>query len=236
MQCSSSTDTASFNFSAPRPIGLGHQLTDISADGFLLGIVKQSLGCGAAKLNDARSVDDDHCIRHGVENRAEVAFPGSQRLFELLLLVDIENNPTDVAGNPGVILDQASAGANPLNGSRRPTNPERNVEVAAGLGNPLDRLLGALTVRRFKQGKKQFVSNRLLAGVAGKAPCGGRPLQISGGKIEVPGSDAESLDLEPEMLIAKGVVGRWLNGAGHARAFTSSIQPPPPESASSRSR
>ena len=68
-----------------RPVGFGHQLADVLADGFVFGIAEQSLGGGAEKLNDAVTVDDDHGVRHGVEDRAQVAFARPQRLFDLLL-------------------------------------------------------------------------------------------------------------------------------------------------------
>src|ERR1700736_2079938 len=116
------------------PIRAGHQLADILADGLVFGVAKQSFGRGAEKLHDATAIDHDHRIGHRVENRAQVAFPRSQRLLELLLLVDIENNPAKMARNPGVILDEAASHANPLTGPRRSANPERKREIAADLG------------------------------------------------------------------------------------------------------
>jgi hypothetical protein len=161
------------------PIRVGHQLTDVLADRLLLGIAKQSLGRGAEKLHDAISINDDHGIRHRVEDRAEVIFPRPQRLFEQFLLVDIENDSAEMAGGPGLILDEAASHANPLTKSRRPANPERNVEIAADLGGPLDRLLGAVTILWFEKRKKQLVGNRRVAADAEKASRGIGPLQLS---------------------------------------------------------
>ena len=140
-----------------------------------------------------------------------MAFPRSQRVFELLLLIDIENNAAEMARTPILIPDQAAAGANPLAGSpfsAFSTKPERNVEIAAGLGNPLDRLFGALAILRFEQGKKQLVGNRLVAGDAEKTSGRIGPLQFSRGKIQIPGSDAKPFNSEPKMLIADRVVWR----------------------------
>ena len=57
-----------------RLVGLRHQLADILAYGLPFGIAKQPLGGSAEKLDDAVTVNDDHGIRYGIENRAEVAF------------------------------------------------------------------------------------------------------------------------------------------------------------------
>ena len=99
-------------------------------------------------------VDDDHGVRHRVEDGAQVVFPGSQRLLELLFLVGIESNAADMACDTGLVLDQAAAFADPLPGSRRRADPEGNVEIAAELGNPRDLPFGVLTIPRFEQRKK----------------------------------------------------------------------------------
>ena len=123
-------------------------------------------------------------------------------------VVDIENNAAEMARKPILIPDQAAAGANPMAGSLFSTNPERNVEIAAGLGDPLDRLFGALAILRFKEGKKQLVADGLIAGDAEKASGVIGPLEFSRGKIQVPVSDPEPFNSEPEMLIADWVVWR----------------------------
>ena len=98
-----------------------------------------------------------------------MALSRSQRRFKQLFLVDIENNAADMARGAGLVPDQTTAGANPLSGFFPCANPERNVEMAAGLGNFPDCLVRALAILRFEQGKKQLVGNGLFAGDAEKA-------------------------------------------------------------------
>ncbi len=129
-----------------------------------------------------------------------MALARSQRILELLFLVDIENDAAEMAWHPGFVPDQAAAGANPLSGFVPGANPEGDVEIAAGLGDFPDGQVGALAILRFEQGQKQLVGYRLFAGDAEQASRGIGPLQLSRGKIEVPGSDAESLHLELKML------------------------------------
>ena len=192
-------------------------------------IAELPLGGGAEELHDAMSVDDDHGIRHRVENGAEVVFPGSQRLFELLFLIDIEGNAAEMACDTGVVLDQAAAFTDPLTGSRRRADPEGNVEIAAELGNPRELPFGALAIPGFEQRKKQVVADGAVLGDSEKTSCRLGPFQLPGCKVQIPGSDAESFDSEPEMLIAGRIV-RWrLNYAGHASVFAfhrSSFTPP----------
>ena len=129
-----------------------------------------------------------------------MALARSQRVLELLFLVDVERDAADMAGDPGLVPDQAAAGANPLPELVLAEKPEGNVETAAGLGNLPDRPVDALAVSRFEQGKKQLVGYGLLAVDAEQASRGIGPLQLSRGKVEIPGSDAESLHLELKML------------------------------------
>ena len=130
-----------------------------------------------------------------------MALARSQRLLELLFFVDIEKNAADMAWGAGFVLDQTAAGANPLSGFLPSADPERDVEMAAGLGNLSDGLVRAPTILRFEQRKKQLVGYRLFAGDAEKASGGIRPFQRSCGKIEIPGSDAKSLHLELKMFL-----------------------------------
>ncbi len=129
-----------------------------------------------------------------------MALARSQRLLELLFLVDVENDSADMARGAGLVPDQAAAGANPLSGFLPSADPERDVETAAGLGNLPDGLVRALAVLRFEQRKKQLVGYGLFAGDAEKASGGIGPFQRSCGKIEIPGSDAKSLHLELKMF------------------------------------
>jgi hypothetical protein len=78
--------------------------------------------------------------------------------------------------------------------------PEGNVKTAAGLGHLPDCPVCALAVSRFEQRKKQLVGYWLVLTDAEQASCGIGPFQLPRGKVEIPGSDAESLHLELKML------------------------------------
>ena len=97
-------------------------------------------------------VDDDHGVRHRIEDGAEVVFPGSQRLFELLFLVDIESNAAEMACDTGLILDQAAARADPLPicRTRAPTLKETSKLPPNRITRAISRV-GVLAVLRFEQ-------------------------------------------------------------------------------------
>ena len=92
-----------------------------------------------------------------------MALARSQRLLELLFLVDVESDAAEMTRNPGFVPDQAAAGANPLPGFVPAADPEGNVEIAAGLGDSRDRPVRPFAVLRFEQGKKQLVGYGLFA-------------------------------------------------------------------------
>jgi len=83
-----------------RAIRMRHQDADVLADGFLHRVAELPLGRAAEELHDAAAIDDDHGVGNGVEDRAEMALAGPQRLFELLLLVDRDRDSADVPGPP----------------------------------------------------------------------------------------------------------------------------------------
>jgi len=84
-----------------------------------------------------------------------------------------------MAGGPGLILDEAASHANPLTKSRRPANPERNVEIAATSAALLIACSVRVTILWFEKRKKQLVGNRRVAADAEKASRGIGPLQLS---------------------------------------------------------
>ena len=49
-----------------------------------------------------------------LQDRAKVAFPCSQRFFDLLLIVDIDDDSAEVAWTTLFALDDAAARANPV--------------------------------------------------------------------------------------------------------------------------
>jgi hypothetical protein len=82
-------------------------------------------------------------------------------------------------------------------------------------GDVPDRLLDVSAVVRFEQRKKQLPGHGLVASDAEKISRHVGPFQFLRDQVEIPGSDAESLDPEPEMFMSGYVSGR-LNDAGHA--------------------
>src|SRR6516165_7196912 len=145
-----------------------------------------------------------------------MAFPRLQRFFELFLLADIEKNSAEMPRRPGLVLDQAGARPDPLAAAVRPAHLEGDVETAAPCRYALDFTLGAFAVLRLEQGEKGLISDRLTTRHAEQASRRVRPFQFKRCEIQIPGSDAEPLDSQPEMLVSAGGVGGGLNDAGHA--------------------
>ena len=56
-----------------------------------------------------------------LKDRAEVAFPCSERLFDLLLFVDVDHDPAEVTRDSLLVLYDAAARANPLADRDRPS-------------------------------------------------------------------------------------------------------------------
>ena len=59
-------------------IGGGHQHLDVLADRLGTAVAKQPLRRGAEGLHHAVLIDDDHRLRHGVENRLQMRLAGSR--------------------------------------------------------------------------------------------------------------------------------------------------------------
>ncbi len=146
----------------------------------------------------------------------EVAFACSQRLFELLLLVDVERDSAEVMRRAVLGPDQAGTHANPMARSGLCGDREGNVELATGFDRSPDGLHGAFAIWWLEQRKEKIVADRLFAWDAKKQPGIVRPGQLLRQKIEVPRPDAGLLDSEPETLVTNGVIERRLGSVGHA--------------------
>ena len=96
------------------PIGVWHQHADILADSFLFGVAKLPFRCSAEELHDTVSVDHDHRVGDRLQNRAKVTFPDPECFFDLLLLLDIDNEPADVTRRSFFIPYDATKCAYPL--------------------------------------------------------------------------------------------------------------------------
>src|SRR5713226_8575748 len=102
-----------------RAIGVWHQDTDVLADGLLFRIAELPLRGTAEELHDAVAVDDDHRIRDCFQDRLQMTLARSKRLFELLLLVDVERDPAEMTGHALLVLDQAATEADPMGDAGR---------------------------------------------------------------------------------------------------------------------
>src|SRR5436305_635059 len=75
-----------------RTIRIRHQDADVLADRLAFRVAKLPFGRTAEKLHDAVAVNDDHGVRNGFQDRAKVALPGSKRFFNLLVVVDLDDD------------------------------------------------------------------------------------------------------------------------------------------------
>ena len=81
-----------------------------------------------------------------------MALSRSQRLFELFLFIDIENNSADVTPCAAIVTHQAAPRAKPVTRAGTAAELERDIQFIAGPGDACDRLLDTLLVRRLQQG------------------------------------------------------------------------------------
>ena len=80
----------------------------------LFGVAELPLRGTAEKLHDAVAVNNDHRIRNSLQDGAKVTLPCSQRFFDLLLMVDINNDSAEVTRNTLLIPYYAATCANPM--------------------------------------------------------------------------------------------------------------------------
>src|SRR5258708_1465461 len=125
-------------------------------------ISEQSLRRATEELYNAATINDNHGIRHRVQNGTEMALPGSKRLFRLLLLIDVEHNSAKMTGLTVLAVDKPAARANPMTGPWRSDEPVLDVEITSGLSASLYRHGGMLTVHRFEKREKELVIEMLV--------------------------------------------------------------------------
>src|SRR6266480_1490354 len=135
-----------------------------------------------------------------------MAFARSERLLQLLFLVDVEYDPAKMTGHTGPILDDAAPHADPMGDPRRLGQAVGKIEIVPTFDGSPYGLLCPLTVCRFKQGKKEIIAAGGIVGEAKKPPSGRRPSQLVGSQIEVPRSEPGSLDAEPKTFVTNEVV------------------------------
>jgi hypothetical protein len=201
-----------------RTVRIWHQGADVLADGFVCRVAELPFGGAAEELHDAATVDDDHRIRNGFQDRAKVVFPRSESFLDLLLIINVDQDSAEVAGCSVIALDHTAARANPLAQLRLAADPVLYIETASGLDGSRDGLLGELAFFRVKQGKEYLVGKGQIVGYAKECPGRIRPKQPVRRKIQIPYANAGSFDTQPKALIPDGIVERWMDG-GHIWPF-----------------
>jgi hypothetical protein len=136
-------------------------------------------------------------------------------LLDLLLIVDIYYDATEMARNASLVIHHAATQANPKVRPRWFAQPVLHVEIAASFDGKSHGVFGTLALFIFKQGKEQFVGKRQVARNAKKSPGDTGPEQLLGRKIEIPNTDTGSRDALQKPLVSSGVFGRLMWGGGH---------------------
>jgi hypothetical protein len=97
-----------------RTVRIWHQDTDVLADRLAFVVAKLPFGGTAEELHDAVAIDNDHRIGNCLQDRVKVAFPGSKRFLDLLLIVDFDHDTAEMAKPSLFVLNDAAARANPV--------------------------------------------------------------------------------------------------------------------------
>ena len=97
-----------------RTVRIWHQDTDVLADRLAFLVAKLPFGGTAEELHDAVAIDNDHRIGNCLQDRVKVAFPGSKRFLDLLLIVDFDHDTAEMAKPSLFVLNDAAARANPV--------------------------------------------------------------------------------------------------------------------------
>ena len=90
----------------PTVIGFGHQHLDIVSDDIGLGVAEQPFCCRTERTDRTRLGDNDHCVRHGVEDRSEMTFTTFERGFSRLLIGDILNDFSKAAQRSAGVIQR----------------------------------------------------------------------------------------------------------------------------------
>lgn len=84
-----------------------------------------------------------------------MTFSRPQCFFNLLLIVDIENDPAQMTRCTVIAVDNAAASANAVTAFMRSSHPILNIQVAPSFDRSLHGEFSALAILRFKQREKK---------------------------------------------------------------------------------
>src|SRR6202158_3176388 len=143
-----------------RTIRVWHQDADVLTDSLRFGVPELPLRRAAEKLHGSAAIDDDHGIRNCFPDRLQMHLCRSQRFFELFLLVDVEHDAAEMTRQAVLILDQATAGADPVGDPGRFAQPVGNVEIAAAFDRFPNGFLNSLPGPRVGGGKEEIATPR----------------------------------------------------------------------------
>jgi hypothetical protein len=136
-------------------------------------------------------------------------------LLNLLLIIDVDHDPAEMARSSLLAPYDAAARANPLARLRSAVDVVLHVETAAGLDRLRYGLPGASALFRVKKGKEQFVSKGQVPRNAKERSGRIRPKQPVRRKVQIPHANAGSFDTQPKTLVSNGIVGCWMYDGGH---------------------
>src|SRR5271167_2154994 len=93
-------------------IGRRHQHADVAATNLVSGVTEHALGRGAEGLDDpvltddAMLVDDDHAVRNGIEDRAQMRFPLEERGLSPIRFSNVAGDLRGADDLPGLATDR----------------------------------------------------------------------------------------------------------------------------------
>src|SRR3954454_8559124 len=144
-----------------------------------------------------------------------MSFSGSERCFDLLLIIDVNHDPAEMARFSVCVDYDTAARPNPLARLRPAVYAVLQIKTAAGFDGSRYGLFRSLPFLRCKKGKKHIVAKWQIVGYAKKRPGRIRPKQPVRHKIQVPYAYAGPLDAQSKAFVSNGILGRWMNNSGH---------------------
>src|SRR5205085_7071702 len=111
--------------------------------------------------------------------------------------------------------------AHPMARIRMPVQPVLNVKIASGINGLLDRFCSSITILRIEQRQKQIVVDRLLRRNAEKLSRGNRPGELQRWELQIPGTNAGSLDAAAHVLIERILVEKRAVDVYHGSSWLS---------------
>src|SRR3954454_25246115 len=123
-----------------------------------------------------------------------MSFSGSERCFDLLLIIDVNHDPAEMARFSVCVDYDAAARPNPVARLRPAVYAVLQIKTAAWFDGSRYGLFRSLPFLRCKEGQKHIVDKVQIVGYPQKRPGPSRPKQRVSHKIQVPYAYAGPLD------------------------------------------